>query len=242
MSTDTKPAETKPPENKPKSRGDLIESSIDRTRANAMTIAGGTVACKDMGDVMEFAKLMSVSGQAIPPHLRGQPGFCLAICIQAMEWRFSPFSVANKSYVVNDRVSYESQLIHAVIEQRAPIIGRLRHSFSGKDSTRRCKVWAFVEGEEGPLEYESPEIQTIKIKNSPLWLSKPDLQLYYNASRDWARVYFPDVILGVYSEDEMEDIKVDKVEAAKRIVARRNEADAEESDFDDAQGNSPQDQ
>ena len=148
MSTDTKP-----PQQAPTSRTELIEKSIDKAVAKSLTIAGGTVACKDMGDVMEFAKLMAVSGQAIPQHLRGQPGFCLAICIQAMEWRFSPVAVANKSYVVNDRVSYESQLIHAVIEERAPIVGRLRHSFSGAGEKRRCKVWAHVKGEETPLEY-----------------------------------------------------------------------------------------
>lgn len=216
-------------------RTDLIEKSIDKSVAKSLTIAGGTVACKDMGDVMEFAKLMAVSGQAIPPHLRGQPGFCLAICIQAMEWRFSPFSVANKSYVVNDRVSYESQLIHAVIEERAPIAGRLRHSYSGAGEKRRCKVWAYIAGEDDPLEYESPEIGQIKVKNSPLWLSKPDLQLYYNASRDWARVYFPEVILGVYSEDEIEATQLSKVESAKLIVARRGSTD-------DNQASSPADE
>lgn len=225
---------------------DLIESKVDKTVANSLKIAGGTVACKDMGEVMEFAKLMSVSGQAIPPHLRLQPGFCLAICIQAMEWRFSPFAVANKSYVVNDRVSYESQLIHAVIEERAPIVGRLRHSFSGSGDKRRCKVWAFVKGEEAPLEYESPEIGQIKVKNSPLWTSKPDLQLFYNASRDWARVYFPEVILGVYSEDEIDAVQMSKAEQAQAIIAKRNAirnaVDAEQAkspvDDDDNQASS----
>ena len=238
MSTDTKP-----PQQAPTSRTELIEKSIDKAVAKSLTIAGGTVACKDMGDVMEFAKLMAVSGQAIPQHLRGQPGFCLAICIQAMEWRFSPFAVANKSYVVNDRVSYESQLIHAVIEERAPIVGRLRHSFSGAGEKRRCKVWAHVKGEETPLEYESPEIGQIKVKNSPLWLSKPDLQLYYNASRDWARVYFPEVIMGVYSEDEVEAVQLTKVDQARLIVERRNAAEAGQTepnaDADENQASGP---
>lgn len=213
---------------------DLIESKVDKSVAHGLKIAGGTVACQDMGEVMEFAKLMSVSGQAIPPHLRLQPGFCLAICIQAMEWRFSPFAVANKSYVVNDRVSYESQLIHAVIEERAPIVGRLRHSFSGSGDKLRCKVWAFVKGEEAPLEYESPEIGQIKVKNSPLWVSKPDLQLFYNASRDWARIYFPEVILGVYSEDEIEAVQQSKSDLARAIVAKRNAADEPADTEDDA--------
>jgi hypothetical protein len=211
-----------------KTKSELIESSIDKSVAKAMTFANGSVSCKDMGDVMEFAKLMSVSGQAIPPHLRGNPGFCLAICIQAMEWRFSPFAVANKSYVVNDRVGYESQLIHAVIEERAPIEGRLRHTFSGEGDKRRCTVWADIAGSDEPLEYTSPEIGSITPKNSPLWKSKPDLQLFYNTSRDWARVYFPEVILGVYSDDELSG-KCNVIDVAKQRVAdRRASATPEE--------------
>lgn len=191
---------------KQNSQQELIEAKIDRSVAGSMTVGGGSVQFATMQDVMEFAKLMAVSGQAVPTHLRSQIGFCLAICIQAIEWRFSPFAVANKSYVVNDKVGYESQLIHAVIEERAPIQGRLRHKFSGEGDKRRCTVWAHVRGEDEPMEYTSPEFATITPKNSPLWKSKPDLQLYYNTSRDWARVYFPEVILGVYSEDELERV------------------------------------
>lgn len=193
MSTVTKPTQS-----------ELIESRIDKGIAGNLSVANGSVQFGSMAEVMEFAKVMAVAGQAIPPHLRNQIGFCLAITIQAIEWRFSPFAVANKSYVVNDRVGYESQLIHAVIEERAPIVGRLRHTFLGEGDKRQCKVWAHVRGEEEPLEYTSPVISSITPKNSPLWKSKPDLQLYYNTSRDWARVYFPEVILGVYSEDELD--------------------------------------
>lgn len=188
------------------SQVEKIESKIDNGRAGGLVVSreAGGLSFGNMAEVMEFAKLMAVSGQAVPPHCRAQPGICLGLTIQAIEWRMSPYAVANKSYVVNDRVAYESQLIHAVIEQRAPITGRLRHSFSGEGAERRCKVWAFVRGESEALVYESPTFATITPKNSPLWKSKPDLQLYYNASRDWARAFFPDVILGVYAEDELE--------------------------------------
>lgn len=188
-------------------KSELIESKIDKATTQGMSInrSSGGMAFDNMGQAMEFAKLMAVSGQAIPPHCRNAPGVCLGIVIQAIEWRMSPYSVANKSYVVNDRLSYESQLIHAVIEQRSPIAARLRHEFSGSGDSRKCKVWATARGESEPLVYESPEFKLIQPKNSPLWKTKPDLQLYYNASRDWARMFFPDVILGVYADDEMID-------------------------------------
>lgn len=188
----------------PISKQELIESKIDKGAVAKMTIGDGGLQIQNMAELMEFAKTMAIAGQAVPPHCRNQVGLCLAVCLQALEWRMSPFAVANKSYAVNDRIAYESQLIHAVIEQRAPITGRLRHEFIGEGDKRQCRVWAFDKNESEPLSYTSPVISVITPKNSPLWKSKPDLQLYYNTSRDWARVYYPDVIMGVYSDDEIE--------------------------------------
>lgn len=183
-----------------------IEERLDKTAAGGTLVSDalGGVIFKNMLEVMEFSKLMSMADVAIPKHLRSNPGACLRIVTQALEWRMSPFAVADKSYSVSDRISYESQLVHAVIEQRAPLLERLKHRFEGEGDERICIVWAKVKGEEQALEWTSPPFAKITPKNSPLWKTKPDLQQYYNTSRDWCRVYFPDVLLGVYSEDELD--------------------------------------
>ncbi len=187
-------------------RNTRIEEKIDREAVGQIAVSNavGGVNFQTVVDLMEFAKLMAISGICVPNHLRGQPGACLAICMQAVEWRMSPYAVANKSYVVNDRISYESQLIHAVVEQRAPLVGRLRATYTGQGPTRKCIITGKIKDEDEPLVLESPTFAEIMPKNSPLWKTKPDLQLFYNASRDWARMYFPDLILGVYSNDEIE--------------------------------------
>lgn len=210
----------------------MIEAAIDKHAAGALALSGeaGGMSFGQMAEAMEFAKLMAIAHVAVPAHLRKNPGACLAVTIQAVEWRMSPFAVANKTYVVNDRLAFESQLVHAVIEQRAPLIGRLRHSFAGTGDARTCTVWAHVQGESEPLSYTSPEIGKITPKNSPLWKTKPDLQLYYNASRDWARMYFPDVIMGVYAVDELEPTVVQAAVVSKPrttadLVAREKPRD-----------------
>jgi len=186
-----------------------IEERI--TARTDLSIAGGTevsstvggLAFKDMGQVLEFSKLMAVSRQAVPKHLRAEPGACMAITLQALNWRMDPFAVANKSYMVNDRIAYEAQLIHAVVEQRAPIKGRIKGKVVGKDSTRQ---WLLsVETKDGDvIEYEGPEIGKITTKNSPLWKADPDQQLWYYSVRAMCRRHFPDVILGVYEKEEIE--------------------------------------
>jgi hypothetical protein len=179
-----------------------IEEKIDQKRAGEISIGAGGLQINDMRDVMEMAKLMAVSAQAVPKHLRGEPGMCLGICIQAIEWRLSPFAVANKSYVVNDRLVYESQIIHSVIEARAPLDGRLRCRYDGENGERTCTVIGRFKGEAQPHEYTSPKLKDIRVKNSPLWSADVDQQLWYYASRAWARKWCPDVLMGIYTPDE----------------------------------------
>jgi hypothetical protein len=154
--------------------------------------------------VLEFAKVMAISGIAIRQHLRGNPGACAAICIQAARWSMDPYTVGNKSYAVNDQLAFESQLITAVINTRAPIKGRLKTRFIGDGAKRKCIASAVFDGDSEPTEVTSPEIGSILPKNSPLWKTDPDQQLAYYTKRLWARRECPEVLLGVYDPDEIE--------------------------------------
>lgn len=188
-------------------RRDLADQNfgaLNQTRVDAVKItpSAGGIAFASALEVIEFAKLMAMSDKAVPADFRANAGMCLAIVMQAVEWRMSPFQVANKAYVVNDRLAYESMLIHAVIEARAPLKERLDCTYSGDGLGRKVKIIGnFIDGT--VREYESPELSKIK-KKSPLWVDDPDQQLFYYGSRSWARKWCPDVLLGIYSKEEME--------------------------------------
>lgn len=185
-----------------------IAERIDQSVTGELAISdkAGGISFVSMDQVMEFAKLMSISSVAVRKHLRGNPGACLGICIQALEWQMSPYSVANKSYSVNDQLAYEAQLIEAVILRRAPIKGRPKIEFTGEGDKRTCKIWAELRDEPGEIvDYTSPQFAKITPKNSPLWKADPDQQHFYYSVRAWCRRHFPDVLLGVYARDEIED-------------------------------------
>lgn len=200
-------------------KSDAIERRIDKAvSADTAISTSGSMAFRNVAQIMEFAKVMAVAGVAIPKHLRDTPGACMAVCIQAAEWQMSPFAVANKSYSVNDRLAYEAQLVNAVILRRAPIQGRFKISYAGDGDKRRCRVAAKLnDGSGEEVEYESPEIGKIPVKNSPLWKGDPDQQLFYYSSRAMCRRHFPDVILGIYTQDELMDLP-DEREAKGREV------------------------
>jgi hypothetical protein len=199
-----------------------IERRVDRavTATIPVTTKLGGIDPENYGQVMEFSKAMSTCRAGIPAWLRGSVGDCLMICTRALRWGMDPFFVAEKSYVMQSksgevRVGWESQLVHAVIEALAPIKGRLRHRFEGDGDDTVCIVWATFKGEDTPHEYTSVSLgKRIKdigkndkgnFRGSPNWLTKPRVQLFYDASRDWARINCPDVLAGVYTRDELPD-------------------------------------
>lgn len=167
----------------------------------------GGIAADDMAKVRQIALVMCNSGTAVPAHLRGPErlGTCISVATIAARFGFDPFLLASKSYVVNDKLAFESQVIHAIIEQSGFMARRLRHRYIGEGDARQCEVTGWIKGEEEPFIFMSPRIKDITVKNSPLWKAKPDLQLFYNATRDWARMYLPEVVMGLYAPEELEE-------------------------------------
>lgn len=169
------------------------------------TGTGAKIAPQNLGEVVKFAEVMCRADIALPQHLRGNAGACMAVALQALEWQMSPFAVASKSYAVGGRIAYEAQLIAAVVNTRSGIKGRLKYRYDGEGSALTCTVTGTLDGEE--CVYTSPQIGSITVKNSPLWKSDPQQQLGYFAARSWARRHCPEVILGVYDRDEAEDFR-----------------------------------
>lgn len=64
------------------------------------------------------------------------------------------------------------------------------------------KVWATFRGEKEPRELTLLMTQA-RTRNSTLWADDPKQQLAYLAIKRWSRLHCPDVILGVYTPDEL---------------------------------------
>jgi hypothetical protein len=173
-----------------------------------------------------IAGVMASSKFAVPKHLQGNTGDCLAIIMQSAQWQMDPFAVAQKTHQINGVLGYEAQLVNAVITNRAPVTGRLQFEWYGdwnkingkedKSWDKGIKVWATLKGETTPREIDISMGQVGSVRNSPLWVSDPRQQLAYLAIKRWSRLYTPDVILGVYTPDEIaerEELDVTPVQA-----------------------------
>ena len=165
-----------------------------------------------------LSEVMASSKITVPKHLQGNAGDCMAIVMQAAQWKMNPFAVAQKTHIVNGNIGYEAQLVAAVINSSGVVSDRFVFEWLGDwaklretgsntelERTLTVKVSATISGETEPRVLEVAMSQAT-VRNSPLWKSDPKQQLAYLAQKKWARLFSPDVILGVYSNDEFEDM------------------------------------
>ncbi|HBJ1148602.1 TPA: recombinase RecT [Escherichia coli] len=167
-----------------------------------------------MNQLVRFAELMSQSKATVPEHLEGKPADCLAVTMQAAQWGMNPFAVAQKTHVVNGKLGYEAQLVNAVVSSSSLLATRLNYRWSGdwsnvngktdKSPNLTVTVSAVLKGEAEPRELTISMAQA-GVRNSPLWEQDPRQQLAYLCTKRWARLHAPDVLLGVYTPDELQE-------------------------------------
>ena len=185
-----------------------------------------------MTQMSNLANFMSGGKTTLPAHLQGNPADCMAVIMQAAQWQMNPFAVAQKTHLVSGTLGYEAQLVNAVVSSSRAIKGRFKYEWFGewekvvgKFETKTGKsgkpyqapawkphdeqglgvrVWATIDGEEEPTYLELLLTQA-QVRNSTLWASDPKQQLAYLAVKRWVRLYTPDVLLGVYTPDELRE-------------------------------------
>ncbi|MEN3753794.1 RecT family recombinase [Mangrovibacter sp. SLW1] len=182
--------------------------------------------------ISSFAQMMSQGAATVPRHLQGNPADCMAVAMQAAQWQMNPFAVAQKTHLINGVLGYEAQLVNAVISRSGVLASRFDYDWYGpweniigKFDIRKNKegkeyrtpgwsmadeqgigviITAKIKGEDEPRKLDLLLAQA-RVRNSTLWADDPRQQLAYLAVKRWARLHCPDVILGVYTPDELED-------------------------------------
>ena len=204
------------------------------------------VQLTNLAQQVDFAQTMAKAIAALPEHLRGKVGDCLAIVDISSRAGLSPYMVASKTYVQNNRLCFESQLFHAFAQASGLLKGDLDVTYEGVSGDRVCiitgllrsdpsrprvhrspplrdlhpgyslkrtveeggtakKTLTYAEGQKLKEEGKIGTDQTLFSKGSPLWDRKPDVQMFYDTSRDWVRMFAPRATLGIYTPDEVDE-------------------------------------
>jgi hypothetical protein len=156
-----------------------------------------------LDEAVNFAGQMA-KANLLPSHLKGSPADCLRVVMQAARWQMDPFSVADKTSVISGKLMYEGQLVSAVVNARGNLAKRLDYKFDGEGEKRVLTVTGTLRGESEAREITLDVPMARRINKNGQMNQNPDQQMCYIGARMWARRHTSELMLGVYTPDEID--------------------------------------
>jgi hypothetical protein len=203
----------------------MTDQVATRDTQNVAPAAGSfAIIPRTINEAWQVAKIMAGS-RLVPKPLQDQPSDCFLVVEQAMRWNMSPFAVAQEVSVISGKLMYSGKMTAAAIQSAPGVLqGRLHYAYDGEGEDRKVTVSGVLRGE--------PDQRSVEVKwrdaktDNQMWKKQPDQQLAYHGARVWARRYAPEVMLGVYSPEEMPDepIAVYSPLTPQQIARDRNAA------------------
>lgn len=155
------------------------------------------------------AKMLATSTM-IPEHFRNNVGNCVIALNLAERFMADPFMVMQNVYVVHGRPGLEGKLVIALINQCGKFTPlKFNMAKDNKGNIVSCTAIATHKETKEQLEqavtWEMVTKEGWDKKSGSKWLTMPDLMFKYRSATFFARVYCPEVILGMMTTDELFD-------------------------------------
>lgn len=170
-------------------------------------------------DSGKFTQLMRASAmfaksELVPAQFRGRPQDCFIALDLACRLEINPYMVFQNMYVVHGRPGLQAQFVIALMNRHGPFEGPVEYEYKGHGKTRACTAYAVLSGSkrrcEATVDWCMVEAEGWNKKNGSKWLTMPDQMFSYRAAAFLARKYCPEVLMGMQTVEELEDIKEEK--------------------------------
>ena len=166
------------------------------------------------GDIKSFENGQRMSkvfagSDIVPDVFKNNIGNCMIALEMSNRMGANPLAVMQNLYIVHGKPAWSSQFLISCINASGRFTP-LRYKFSGTGDERSCIAWAKdATGE--VLESPAVSIAMAKAegwfqKNGSKWKTMPDLMLSYRSAAFFARLYAPELTMGIQSEHEIIDI------------------------------------
>ncbi len=170
--------------------------------------AGGTA----LENAMRMAKILSMAPM-VPQNYRGQPGNCLIALDMAQRMNMPPMMIMQNLYIVSGNPAWSGQACVALVNNSgrfAPL--KFHESYDSETGDFSCTAYA-KELKTGETVYGvTVDRQMTKDcgwldKPGSYWKKMPMQMARYRSAAFFARAYCPEALMGLYTSDEMMDIK-----------------------------------
>lgn len=191
-----------------KGRRKMVEKEI-QVQVQPQTTLSVFSGEENFKNAMTMATQLSKSDM-IPAVYKNKPENCIIALELSNRLKLSPFLVMQNMYIVQGKPAWSSSFIISCINGSGRFAGPLR--FEMDEKRTKCRAWAIEKATNekltGPLiTMEMAQAEGWLGKNGSKWKTMPELMLRYRAAAFFGRLYCPEIINGMMTDDEVQDIR-----------------------------------
>lgn len=166
-----------------------------------MTTTENGLQLRSIDDVERLAKIATASGLCRVK----RPEEAAVILLTGRELGLSPMQSLRGIYVVNGTPVLSADLLVAVV-RRSGLCGSWRVTES---TPERCTITTTRVGETEPSTrtWTMADAKRANVTGKPIWSQYPAQMLRHRCAADLAREVYPDVVLGLYTPEEMDSVE-----------------------------------
>lgn len=160
--------------------------------------------------MMAVAEELSKS-DIIPKEFQKKPANCLIAVQLANRLKADPFMVMQNTDVIYGKPALRSTFIIACINGSGKLLGNLKFELDEKET--KCRAWG-IEKETGAklfgpkITMEMAQAEGWVQKNGSKWKTMPGVMLRYRAASFFGRLQCPEILNGIYSTEEVEEMAI----------------------------------
>lgn len=161
----------------------------------------------------QMAKGLSQS-TLVPQQFQNNPANCLIALEQANRLNISPLVCMQNLYVVSGKPSFSSSFIIGLINASGKYDMELQFDEEEKDGKPyACTCWTELNGRKVTgikITMDMAEKEGWSKKNGSKWVTMPQVMLRYRAASFFARMNCPELSIGLYTKEELDDFPTQK--------------------------------
>jgi len=166
----------------------------------------------------EYQKLIAndiAKSTIIPMDYRNKPENVLVALEYAHRLNQSPLCVMQNLHIISGKPTLSASFLISLINTSKLFKHSLRYAMSGAGETLSCYAYAFCAVTGDKLRGTTITMDMVKSegwasKAGSKWKTMPEQMMVYRAAAFFARMYCPELIMGIHTDDEMGDATAPK--------------------------------
>lgn len=181
-----------------------------RAMAEVEFDAKGRIVKANLAGLYRLAQAYSGS-QIVPEQYRAKPSDCFIACQMAFRLGVDPLAYMQASYIVHGKPGIEAKLAVAMLNTSGHIRGRVR--FRDERDSKGVMIASTavaVDAETGEevtcrITDEMVKAEGWLTKSGSKWKTVPELMFHYRSATWLIRQYYPEVLMGMQTREELDD-------------------------------------